>query len=86
VTISPVVISHKGLKITTLSPEVKPTAQNPKVDTNNFIALDPQKRGGAKLADLINAFNQLNVEPEDRIAIIRQIARAGKLHAQLIEE
>jgi flagellar P-ring protein precursor FlgI len=86
VTISPVVISHKGLKITTLSPEPKPTAQSPKVETSNFIALDPQNRGGARLADLINAFNQLNVEPEDRIAIVRQIARSGKLHAQLIEE
>jgi flagellar P-ring protein precursor FlgI len=86
VTISPVVISHRGLKITTITPEPKPTAQNPKVTASSFIALDPQHRGGAKLADLMNAFNQLNVEPEDRIAIIRQIARAGKLHAQLIEE
>ena len=45
-----------------------------------------QQRGGARLADLLQAFNQLKVPAEDRIAILRTLNRSGKLHAQLIEE
>ncbi|MEX2673301.1 MAG: flagellar basal body P-ring protein FlgI [Phycisphaeraceae bacterium] len=86
VEISPVVISHKGMTITTVTPQRNPTIEDPEVDRQGFVAIDPQARGGAKLADLVNAFNQLKVPAEDRIAIIREIHRSGKLHAQLVSE
>ena len=54
--------------------------------THNFVGIDPNRRGGAKLADLLAAFNQLKVEAKDRIAIIKEIERSGKLHAKLIME
>ena len=86
VQISPVIISHKGLTITALTPPLVPTPENPQPNELRFLTLDPQNRGGAQLADLMNAFNQLKVESQDRIAIIKEIHRSGKLHAQLVIE
>lgn len=86
VEISPVVISHKGMTITTVTPEAPPAPENPEIEEETFVALDPEGRANARLADLVNAFNQLKVPAEDRIAIIREIHRSGKLHAQLVIE
>lgn len=86
VQISPVVISHNNLTITTITPETPATPENPRTDQQNFIGIDPEKRGGTSLRDLIDAFNQLKVEAKDRIAILKEIHRSGKLHAQLILE
>ncbi len=84
VEISPVVISHKGLTITTITPKAEPTEETPEVEEQEFIGLDPARRGGARLADLLAAFNQLKVPAEDRIAILKEIHRTGKLHAKLV--
>ncbi len=86
VQISPVIISHKGMTITTITPPIEPTPRNPRQEDVAFIPVDPQARGGAKLGDLLAAFNQLKVEADDRIAIVKEIHRSGKLHAQLILE
>jgi len=86
VEISPVVISHKGLTITTITPPRQPTQENPNVEQQEFVGLDPSKRGGARLADLLAAFNKLKVPAEDRIAILKEIHRTGKLHAKLVLE
>ncbi|QNN23268.1 flagellar basal body P-ring protein FlgI [Planctomycetales bacterium ZRK34] len=86
VQISPVVISHKGLTITTITPQPTPSLDVPNVQEQSFVGLDPSGAGGARLADLLNAFNQLKVPAEDRIAILKEIHRSGKLHAQLILE
>ena len=84
--ISPVVISHKGLTITTVAPKAPPTPQNPEVEEKTFVGIDPSNRAGAELADLMAAFNQLKVPAEDRIAIIKEIWKSGKLLAQLVVE
>ena len=86
VQVSPVVISHKGLTITTITPPLPVSAEQPIVEQHEFVGLDPSRRGGARLADLLAAFNQLKVPAEDRIAILKEIHRSGKLHAQLILE
>ena len=86
VQISPVGVTHSGLTINLVTPEPVPTADAPRVERQQVLGLDPENRGGAKLADLIKAFNQLKVEPNDRIAILRELHRSGKLHAQLILE
>ena len=62
------------------------TPDNPRVDSQGFFKLDPSQRGGANLSDLLTAFNQLKVEARDRIAILRELHRSGKLHAQLVLE
>lgn len=86
VEVSPTLISHQGLTITLLSPAPPPDAQNPQPVEENFIPLDPHRRGGARLSDLEAAFNQLKVEADDRIEILKAMHDAGYLHAQLIME
>ncbi len=86
VEISPVVISHKGLTITTITPPRRPTPDQPQVTDEPFVGLDPAGQGGARLADLLAAFNQLKVPAADRIAILKELNRTGKLHARLVLE
>lgn len=86
VEISPAVVTYRGLTITTVLPETPPTAENPKVVERDFVAIDPQRKGGAKLADLVDALSQLRVPPADRINIVEQLHRIGKLHATVIVE
>jgi flagellar P-ring protein precursor FlgI len=86
VEISPVVISYKGLTISTITPAPVPTPANPVVDTKQTVALDTTNEGGAKLQDLIGAMEQLKVPADDRIEIIEELYRTGKLHARLVYE
>jgi flagellar P-ring protein precursor FlgI len=86
VEISPVVISHKGLTITTIQPAPQPTLRAPVISSKEVVALDTTNEGGAKLQDLVNALDQLKVPAEDRIAIVKELYKTGKLHAKLIVE
>jgi len=84
VELSPVIISHKGMTIQIVNPEPEPDPNNPEVELVDFVALDPENRGGAGLRQLLDALNTLNVPAEDRIAIIKEIHDLGVLHAELI--
>lgn len=86
VEISPVVISHRGLTISTINPAPVPTPRNPVVTSTSVIALDTTQAGGAKLQELLNALDQLKVPAEDRITIVKELYKTGKLHAKLIVE
>lgn len=86
VEISPVLVSHRGLTMTTVQPPLEPTALNPQVESHPFISMDPQGKGGASLENLQAAFDQLKVPAEDRIDILKLLKRSGYLHAQLILE
>ncbi len=86
VEVSPVVISKKGLTITRITPTPVPSELNPSETEQRFIGVDPSDKGGAKLADLIEAFNQLKVDSQDRIEVIKAIHASGHLHAELIYE
>jgi flagellar P-ring protein FlgI len=84
VEISPVVISHKGLTITMVAPAPAPTPRNPVITEKSTIGLDTTKEGGAKLQELVEALDSMKVPVEDRITIIKELYRIGKLHAKLI--
>lgn len=86
VEISPVVISHKGLTISTLTPAPVASARQPVLLEKSTVAIDTTNQGGAKLQDLVNALEQLKVPAEDRITIVKELYKTGKLHAKLIVE
>jgi flagellar P-ring protein precursor FlgI len=86
VDISPVVIIHKGLTISTIDPKPVASPRNPQITTKDTVALDTLNQGGAKLQDLVAALDQLKVPAEDRIAIVKELYKTGKLHAKLITE
>ena len=86
VEISPVVISHKGLTISTVLPAPLPSPRNPVVKTTEVVALDTANAGGAKLQDLMNMLDQLKVPVQDRIDILKELDKSSKLHAKLMFE
>ena len=86
VEVSPVVISKKGLTITRITPTPSTDGRDTAETEQHFIGVDPEDKGGAKLADLIEAFSQLKVEAQDRIEVIKAIHASGHLHAELIFE
>jgi flagellar P-ring protein precursor FlgI len=86
VEISPVVISHNGLSISTVSPIPPATVQNPLVTEHEAVAVSTDEEGNGNLEDLVDAMEKLKVPAQDRIDIIKELYRTGKLHAKLIEE
>jgi len=88
VEISPCVISQKGLTISTVTPPPVATPQSPIVKRRDTVALDTSgsPESNAKLQDLINALEQLKVPVEERITIVKELYKTGKLHAKVIVE
>jgi len=86
VEISPVVISIKGLTISTVTPPPVGTSAHPILGEKNAVAMDTTGTGGAKLNDLLAVFDQLKVPAEDRISILEELHKTGKLHAKLVME
>ncbi|HEX4795212.1 MAG TPA: flagellar basal body P-ring protein FlgI [Humisphaera sp.] len=86
VEISPVVISHQGLTIDTTAPAPVPSARAPITTRREAIPVQTGNQGGARLQDLVNALEQIRVPVKDRIEIIEELYKEGKLHAKLIED
>ncbi len=80
--ISPVVVSQKGMTVAVRVPP--PPIDEPRIENRAFVGLSTDATDGANVSDLLDALNQLQVTIEDRIAILTQMQRAGKLHAKLI--
>ncbi|MDP1663469.1 MAG: flagellar basal body P-ring protein FlgI [Phycisphaerales bacterium] len=88
VEISPVAISHKNLMISTLVPAPPVNPAYPTRYRETMIGLDTSSRARekARIQDLLLAFRTLDVPIEDRINIIVQIHKAGRLHGRLVIE
>lgn len=88
VEISPVAISHKNLVINTIIPATPPSERNPQRIRERMVSVDTsgRSRDRAKIQDLLAAFRQLDVPVEDRINIIIQLHKSGRLHARLVVE
>ncbi|MFN3168660.1 MAG: flagellar basal body P-ring protein FlgI [Phycisphaeraceae bacterium] len=84
VEMSPTVVMHKGMTIQVVTPEPEPDPNQPRIERNQAVAIDPDQRGGARLRQLLDAMNTLSIPIEDRISIINEIHNAGALHAELI--
>ena len=84
--LSPVVISQAGLTVTVANPLADGTVLKPAVEQQDFVALDNEARRLPNVRDLLEALNRLKVPFRDRVSIIEEIHRAGKLHARLMYE
>ncbi|MCC5824503.1 MAG: flagellar basal body P-ring protein FlgI [Phycisphaerales bacterium] len=84
VLVSPAIITHRDLTISTIIPPPPPDA--PRVERREFAAVgtSPDEADRSRLEDLIGAFDQLKVPPVEQIRILQMLHRAGKLHARLI--
>lgn len=80
VQLSPAVITHNDLVITTTIPAPVPTPETPVVERNRWAGVGE----GARVQDLLTAFRQLDVPPMAQIQILQMLHKAGKLHGKLI--
>ena len=90
VEILPVIISYKDLTISTGRPATEPAAgetpPSPSGAQSSWITLDPQRRGKTRLAELVQALEQLRVPAKDQIEIVERLHRSGKLLGKLVVE
>ncbi|MHC5003466.1 MAG: flagellar basal body P-ring protein FlgI [Planctomycetota bacterium] len=85
VQVGPVLITHKDLTITSVTPERPPTPDDPRIEVRRWVGMDTTAdRGSTRLADLLQAFDQLDVIVEDQIAIVHELKRTGALHAEIV--
>ncbi len=86
VEIGPAVIAHNGMTITTVQPPRKPTAEEPLVAEQYVAGIDTEKRQdrAARLKDVVDALNQLNVPAKDIIEIVEELYRSGKITGKLV--
>ncbi len=83
---SPVVVSQAGLTVTVVAPPPDGQAPPPAVEQHRFVPVDVEKERTANVRDLLEALNRLKVPFKDRVSILEEIHRAGKLHARLLYE
>ena len=75
-------ISRPGLLVSSAT-----TADEPKVETRRWAEMDTTQRStrsSTRVAELLQAFDQLNVSVDDQIAIIYELQKTGKLHAEIV--
>ncbi len=82
--LSPVVVSQAGLTVTVANPNA-PQGRN-SAETQTFIAIDAGEERPPNVNDLIQALNRLKVPFRERVSILEEIHRAGKLHARIMYE
>jgi len=87
VEISPGIITHKDLVITTMIPPPVPTPLDPLTQRTRWAAVNTDNSSpavNAKLDDLLSAFKQLDIPVPEQISILQMLSKAGRLRAKLI--
>lgn len=86
VEISPAVITHRDLVITTTLPPPVPAPETPLVERTRWAGVPTGARPAemARLEGLLESLNRLDVTTLDQIEILKTLHAAGKLHAKLI--
>ena len=86
VRVSPAVITHRDLTISTTVPPPIPDELNPLTFDSQWAAVETDAREpeAAQLEDLLGALGQLQIPASEQILILQMLHDAGKLHAQLV--
>ncbi len=86
VEVSPAVIRHKQLTISTITPAPTPTPATPVVQRTGWAGITTSSRPAARarLQDLLAALESLQVPAADQITILEMLHKSGQLHAKLI--
>ena len=85
--LSPVVVSQRGMTVTVANPLPDGTpAAPPAFEQQDFVSLDSAGKRLPNVRDLLEALNRLKVPFADRVSILEEVHRAGKLHARILYE
>ena len=83
---SPVIVSQRGMTVTIAAPLADGTIPIPAFEQQDFVPLDRTANRPSNVGDLLEALNRLKTPFADRVSILEEIHRAGKLHARLLYE
>jgi len=81
---SPVVVSQAGLTVTVVNASPDGTPPRPVIEQVDFVPVDVEAERTPNVRDLLEALNRLKVPFDDRVTILEEIHRAGKLHGRLV--
>ncbi len=86
VRLSPTVITHNDLVLTTTLPTPVPTPAAPLIENARWAPIETEadENDAARLDDLLAAFKQLDIDARSQIQILKDLHRSGSLHARLI--
>jgi len=86
VEVGPAIIAHNGMSIMTQQPPITPTEDQPVTQEHHVLSIvaPPADSRGAKLRELVDALNQLNVPARDIIEIVENLNRLGKVRGKLV--
>ena len=86
VRLSPTVITHNELVLTTTLPPPIPTPAAPLIENARWAPVETgaDENDLARLDDLLAAFKQLDIDARAQIQILQDLRRSGSLHARLI--
>ena len=81
----PAAVTAANLRITTITPEIQPTPEQPLADTVAWagVATGESQRQSMKLRTLIDALNELDVPFETQVAIIHALKRQNALKGEI---
>lgn len=89
----PVAVSHANRFVTLTDPQRQPgqplARREYRLEPNTerrLVDLDGHRQSLPNLEDMINTLNAMGTNPDDIIAILRQMKAAGAIHAELIVE
>ena len=83
---SPVVVSQMGMTVTVVNPLPDGSVPVPPIEQQDFVALDRARERLGHVKDLLEALNRLKVPFKDRVSILEEVHRAGRLHARILYE
>jgi flagellar P-ring protein precursor FlgI len=83
----PAAVTAANLRITTITPAVEPTADDPATDTVAWagIATGESQKQSMRLRALLDALIEVDVPFETQVAIIKALERQGALKAEVLE-
>jgi flagellar P-ring protein precursor FlgI len=84
--LSPVVVSQMGMTVTITDPTVEGIRPRGGGESPDFVAVDVERVREPNVTDLLEALNRFRVPFKDRVSILEQIQKAGKLHARILYE
>jgi flagellar basal body P-ring protein FlgI len=83
----PAAVTSGNLRITTITPPITPTPEQPLSDTVAWtgVSTSDGQIPNMRLRALIDAFNELDVPFDTQVAIIESLSRQGALKAEIIK-
>ncbi|MDZ4831393.1 MAG: flagellar basal body P-ring protein FlgI [Phycisphaerae bacterium] len=87
VELRPTAVTTGDLRITSITPPIEPTPDNPVVMTSTWtgVATGADNKASMRLKDLIDTLRQLEVPFETQVAVVENLHRQGAFKAEIIK-